>query len=292
MIEYCYGLINLLNQLLKQRSEATTTNSQSTIVNSQSKRGFEMKKIKLGLVLMLLICLSLLQPARALADYISNSYRYAWSENGGWVNLLPAHGGGTVHETHLSGFAWGENIGWIKFGADGGGPYGNTSAADWGVNRDGSGNLSGYAWSENGGWINFNPTHGWVIYDKLLSALSGYAWSENMGWILFIGPDPGQTSQDTDGDGIPDESEWGPDGNDPNYDGNGDGIADWRQSNVASLFTWDDQGGCHCITLEVPGGQRLRYPRAVRDSNPPGWIFLFYSRWRNAGRRNHGDSLS
>lgn len=163
-----------------------------------------MKKTRIFPVLMSLICLSLLQPAWASADDISYTYRYAWGENEGWINLRSTHDGVWVHETHQSGHAWGENIGWIKLGADGGGPYANTSAADWGVNRDGSGNLSGYAWSENGGWINFNPTQGGVIYDTDGMFLSGHARSENLGWVRFMGPEPGEPPQDSDGDGTPD----------------------------------------------------------------------------------------
>lgn len=90
-----------------------------------------------------------------------------------------------VTPTFLSGFAWAENIGWIKLGADAGGPYGNTSATNWGVNLESDGRLTGYGWSETAGWINFSPTHGNVSFDDITGAMSGYAWAENVGWILF-----------------------------------------------------------------------------------------------------------
>jgi uridine phosphorylase len=67
--------------------------------------------------------------------------------------------------------------------------YGNTSAADYGVNNDGTGNLSGFAWSTNAGWINFNPTHGGVTVDPASGSFDGYAWAENVGWIHFTRPD-------------------------------------------------------------------------------------------------------
>jgi hypothetical protein len=72
--------------------------------------------------------------------------------------LAPTHGGVTVYSDHLEGYAWAENIGWIRLGTSGRGDqyYDNTSAADYGVNNDGSGNLSGYAWGENVGWIHFD----------------------------------------------------------------------------------------------------------------------------------------
>lgn len=34
----------------------------------------------------------------------------------------------------------------------------NTTATNWGVVNDGSGNLGGYAWGENIGWIKFDHT--------------------------------------------------------------------------------------------------------------------------------------
>src|SRR5512139_2092958 len=84
--------------------------------------------------------------------------RFAWAENAGWTSFLPLHGGVTVYATHLAGYAWSESVGWIKLGADDAtlpgarGPYANTSATNWGVNRDGAGVLSGLAWAENAGW--------------------------------------------------------------------------------------------------------------------------------------------
>ncbi|MEW6380213.1 MAG: choice-of-anchor U domain-containing protein [bacterium] len=52
-----------------------------------------------------------------------------------------------------------------------------------------------------------------------------------------------------DGDFVPDDEEKGPGKDNPNYDGNGDGIADYRQENVASMYTWDDQ---YYVTLASP----------------------------------------
>lgn len=115
--------------------------------------------------------------------------RFAWSENAGWIDFSPEHGGVTVRTTHLSGYAWAENIGWIKLGS-GTGPYANTSASNWGVNVNDSSRLSGFAWSENVGWINFAPAYGGVSISG--GRLDGYAWSENIGWISLRG-----TAEDT-----------------------------------------------------------------------------------------------
>jgi hypothetical protein len=119
------------------------------------------------------------------AGNISDTEKFAWSENSSWLNFNPTHGGVTVHETYLSGYAWGEVIGWVKLGSAAGGPYTNSDTTDWGVNRDAGGNLSGYAWSEAAGWINFNPTHSQVTINLLDKNFNGYAWSENVGWINF-----------------------------------------------------------------------------------------------------------
>jgi len=139
-----------------------------------------------------LICLGLfsLQPAWAVEGNIDVTYKYAWSENSGWENFRPTHGGVTVNDTYLSGYAWAENIGWVKLGS-GTGPYANTTSANWGVNRDSStGALSGYAWSENAGWINFNPTHSEVSISTTILKFDGYAWAENVGYIHFQNASP------------------------------------------------------------------------------------------------------
>ncbi len=114
---------------------------------------------------------------------------YAWSETSGWVNFGPTHGGVSAYDSYLTGYAWAENIGWVKLGSESGGPYANTDAANWGVNRSGT-NLSGYAWSETAGWINFHPSHSQVTIDSATGGIDGYAWAENIGWIHFKNSNP------------------------------------------------------------------------------------------------------
>jgi hypothetical protein len=113
--------------------------------------------------------------------------QHAWAENAGWLDFRPADGGVTIGPSWVQGYAWAENLGWVKLGVDAGGPYANTSATNWGVNRDGAGNLSGFAWAENAGWIDFQPASGGVTIDPVTHKLDGYAWSENAGWIHFRG---------------------------------------------------------------------------------------------------------
>ena len=124
------------------------------------------------------------------AGSINATKKWAWGSNMGWINFNPTHGGVMIYPDHLEGYAWAENIGWIRLGVYGGGgphTYANTSAANYGVNHDGSGNLSGYAWGTNVGWINFHPTHSQVTINPVTGEFDGYAWAENVGWIHFKG---------------------------------------------------------------------------------------------------------
>ena len=139
-----------------------------------------------------LICSGLLglNSAWASEGNIDSTYKYAWSENAGWLNFRPTNGGVTDYATYLSGYAWAENIGWIKLGS-GTGPYSNSTSTNWGVNHDSStGNLSGYAWSENVGWVNFDSSNGQVTIDPSAGKFDGYAWAENVGWIHFQNASP------------------------------------------------------------------------------------------------------
>lgn len=134
----------------------------------------------------IVMALVLIRPGPGFANEgsISATYSHAWSETSGWMNAKSSLGEMEVYSTYLSGWIWSENIGWIKVGVDGGGPYENTSDADWGVNRESDGQLSGYAWSETGGWINFSTDSSRVSIEAD-GWFSGYAWAENCGWIHF-----------------------------------------------------------------------------------------------------------
>ena len=124
-------------------------------------------------------------PVQAASNIVPGA-KFSWSENAGWTNWAPASGGAWIAGTGLVGYLWLENIGWIKLGSDGGPPYANTSATDWGVNNDEHGNLTGYAWSENTGWVNFSPGASRATID-VHGNFSGYAWGENIGWIALAG---------------------------------------------------------------------------------------------------------
>lgn len=115
--------------------------------------------------------------------------RYFWGENTGWCSGFSDDHGITVFFDGgggwLAGHAWSENVGWIKLGADGGGPYGNTSAVNWGVNLTASGALAGLAWGENIGWINFAHPDCDASIDMESGNLTGHGWGENVGWLVL-----------------------------------------------------------------------------------------------------------
>ena len=141
-------------------------------------------------LLCLLVCGPFISGKAWAYGNISTTYKYAWSENAGWANFHPSHGGVTVHDTYLSGYAWAANVGWVKLGS-GSGPYANTNSANWGVNLDSAtGKLSGYGWSENCGWINFDSSHGEVTISTTTGKFDGYAWGANVGWIHFQNTSP------------------------------------------------------------------------------------------------------
>jgi len=96
-------------------------------------------------------------------------YKYAWSENAGWINFGTSGGNVHVTDSGLTGYAWSENYGWI-----------NLNPATSGVKNDGAGNLSGYAWAEGLGWINFS---GVTINNE--GYFFGYASSTLAGRISF-----------------------------------------------------------------------------------------------------------
>jgi uncharacterized repeat protein (TIGR03803 family) len=126
----------------------------------------------------------LVSPAlRGQTGNIESGHHLAWAENAGWFDFRPPHGGGEVLQTYLRGYAWLENIGWVKLGS-GTGPYLNTTASNWGINRNPTtGALTGFAWAENAGWIRFDPQDGGVILDPASLEWTGFAWAENLGWI-------------------------------------------------------------------------------------------------------------
>jgi len=114
-----------------------------------------------------ILSISLFLPLSFLsAGTILSSYKYAWSNNLGYINFENV----IVSNDSISGYAWSANAGWIKF-----------DPAQGGVFNDGTGNLSGSAWGTNLGWIDFNG----VSIDGSTGKFSGTASGELVGIITF-----------------------------------------------------------------------------------------------------------
>ncbi|MFA6251922.1 MAG: hypothetical protein WCX74_00730 [Candidatus Paceibacterota bacterium] len=104
----------------------------------------------------------------ANAGTILNSYKYAWSNNIGYINFENV----VVSDSALTGYAWSKNFGWIKFDATNGGVFNN------------NGDLTGYAWGDKLGWINFNN----VSINTTTGKFSGTATGEIIGTLTFDCP--------------------------------------------------------------------------------------------------------
>ncbi|MEA2065297.1 MAG: GIY-YIG nuclease family protein, partial [Patescibacteria group bacterium] len=118
------------NEEYKTRNEARWKE------HSLKKSAWQRKKFFEKFIVFLIIFIGI--PFIALASVtdgtIDNTYKYAWSENTGWVNFGCDNCDVHITDSGLSGYALSETIGWINLNN---------------VINDGAGNLSGYAWSEN-----------------------------------------------------------------------------------------------------------------------------------------------
>lgn len=117
-------------------------------------------------IITILILGILLPISFAQAGTILSAYKYAWSNNVGYINFENV----VVSSSALSGYAWSENSGWIKF-----------NPALGGVLNDGTGNLSGSAWGEGLGWIDFNN----VNINPSTGKFSGTATGDGIGTLTF-----------------------------------------------------------------------------------------------------------
>ncbi|MHB8860610.1 MAG: hypothetical protein ACYC48_02645 [Minisyncoccota bacterium] len=123
--------------------------AQDQINNGRSSASAKMialraAKPSLAIIFALTSSLFVLVPlAYASSGTISSSYKYAWSNVGGWVNFAPTNSTVTVTDSALTGYAWSANDGWINF-----------SPSNGGVTNSG-GALGGFAWDQSAGWVNF-----------------------------------------------------------------------------------------------------------------------------------------
>jgi len=101
---------------------------------------------------------------------IDSTYKYAWSNNIGWINFGCLNCNVRVWNDHISGYAWSETYGWI-----------NLEPSEGGVENDGNGTLSGYAWGESAGWINFTG----VSINSSTGSFTGTATGSIVGTVAF-----------------------------------------------------------------------------------------------------------
>ncbi len=126
-----------------------------------------MIKRRTAIIVAIIIILGLFLPSSfTSAGTILSSYKFAWSNNAGYINFENV----VVDDSALSGYAWSANFGWIKF-----------NPAQGGVENDGTGNLSGSAWGANLGWIDFDN----VTINGDTGEFSGTATGELVGTIAF-----------------------------------------------------------------------------------------------------------
>ena len=153
--------------------------------------------MRMGVGLLALIFL----PMAGWAGPVNETNKWAWAENAGHINFratnaaVSAEFAATAHvdgeNGYLMGWAWSEMLGWIKLGnTNGGVPYANADATNWGVNVAGA-LVCGFAWSESAGWIHFAPTNATrtnrVTFSAATGQFDGYAWSELAGWVHVRG---------------------------------------------------------------------------------------------------------
>jgi len=124
---------------------------------------------KKHLILFIFLIGLFLNVSSVLAGVVLSSYKYAWSNNSGYINFENV----IVGDSSLSGYAWSANNGWIKFNPTSGGVF-----------NDGNGNLSGDAWGEGLGWINFDG----ISISTSTGKFSGIATGTLVGTINFSCP--------------------------------------------------------------------------------------------------------
>jgi hypothetical protein len=150
-----------------------------------------------------LIFLLLAAPLVMAGTTVSDTDKYSWGPDIGWLNWQGDKTNGVVFDNtqYLSGYIWSANCGWIDTGD--GSPdnsicYGNNTATDYGLNMLNNQldyyYLYGYAWSPNIGWINFDADLDFAgqfgerfcpRISKTTGVMSGYAWSPNAGWLCL-----------------------------------------------------------------------------------------------------------
>lgn len=104
-------------------------------------------KIISFLIILVIVCLGIYWNdvfASTTIGTIDLNYKYAWSDQVGWINFAASSSNVVITDTALTGYIWSDNFSWVIL-----------NASSSGVTNDGNGNLSGNAWGEQLGWISF-----------------------------------------------------------------------------------------------------------------------------------------
>jgi len=102
---------------------------------------------------------------------IDPSYKYAWGENLGWINMGCTNCNVQITDTGVTGYAWSDQYGWI-----------NLSPTKAGVTNNCLGQLGGHAWSSKLGWINFSGAS--IDFNGNFAGIAGSA-SDPSGRLKF-----------------------------------------------------------------------------------------------------------
>lgn len=97
-----------------------------------------------SIICLLLLNFAAVSPVSA-APNIDGTNKWAWSNNGGWINFNPSGGAVEVTDTAINGHIWIANYGWI-----------NLQPPGSGVTNTTGGDVGGQAWGENTGYIDFS----------------------------------------------------------------------------------------------------------------------------------------
>ncbi len=108
-----------------------------------------MKLKGIKLIIFILVTVLILPIGFVLASTtngkVDSTYKYAWSENIGWINFGCANCSVSITNSVITGYAWSNSYGWI-----------NLNPSSSGVVNNSDGVLSGQAWGNNTGWIDFS----------------------------------------------------------------------------------------------------------------------------------------
>lgn len=157
--------------------------------NAKYKNNF--KFLFVILIFSFLFLILALQSAGA-ATNIDPTYRWAWNDLIGWIDLYSTNNV-EVSSSKISGYA-SSSVGYIAFdcATTPNGDICAGPAGDWKVVNNGSGDLSGWAWNDQIGWLVFNCSN---TTDNCVSSnynvsianndFSGWAWNDVIGWFSF-----------------------------------------------------------------------------------------------------------